>query len=109
MKFAILIKRCTCDDENFVIMLRWKMALILGFMSWLIPFVLSFMLYPIKAFNSPLYNNILSLIGLATGALLLNVYFKARPVVMRESLALACLWIGMNLMLDQPFFLYGPI
>jgi len=90
-------------------MLHWKRALTFGFTSWLIPFVLSCILFPIKLGNAPLYNNVLALIGLSTGAWLMSRYFANRPATLMEALFLALLWTAMNLVLDQPFFSFGPM
>ena len=90
-------------------MLHWKRAVTLGSVSWLIPFVLAFPLFSIKAHNAPLYNSLLQLIGLFTGAWLINVYFAGRRPGLREAFLVATLWTGMNLLFDQPFFLFGPM
>jgi hypothetical protein len=61
-------------------MIIWKRALALGFVSWLIPFVAAFPLFPIKASNAALYSTLLNLIGLANLAWLLGVYFRHRKI-----------------------------
>src|SRR5262249_39231364 len=74
-----------------------------------LPFALSFPLFPIKASNAALYNSVLQLIGLATGAWLLNRYFASRRASLGEALTVAVLWTAMNVVLDQPFFSFGPM
>jgi hypothetical protein len=53
-------------------MILWKRAALLGLLSWLMPFVVSFILFPLKKANAPLFGNLMSLVVLLTGAALLN-------------------------------------
>jgi len=36
-------------------MILWKRAALLGFLSWLIPFAISFFVFPLKKSNAPLF------------------------------------------------------
>jgi hypothetical protein len=85
-------------------MILWTRGLALGLVSWSIPFVLAFPLFPLKAHNAPLYSTLLNLIGLATTAWMLSVYFRVRKILLREAAAIGALWAAMNLALDAPFF-----
>src|SRR5215475_15518044 len=89
-------------------MLNWKRAIAVGFVSWLIPFVIAFPLFRIKASNASLYSTILTLIGLASVAWLLRFYFSDRKIAILEAIAIGVLWTAMNLVLDAPFF-FGPL
>jgi hypothetical protein len=71
-------------------MQHWKRALALGFVSWLIPFVLGFILFPIKQSNAPLFGTLMGLAVLLTAGLLLNVYFRSRAVSVPEALLASC-------------------
>jgi uncharacterized membrane protein YpjA len=75
----------------------------------LIPFVISFVLFPLKKDNAPLFGNLMSLIVLLTGAALLNRYFRSRPVSVHEAVRVGTLWLAINLLLDYPMFAYGPM
>ena len=90
-------------------MTAWKRATLLGFASWLIPFVLSFLVFPIKKQNAPLFETLMALTVLATAGALLPVYFRGRAVTVREGLAVGLLWCAVNLILDYPLFAYGPM
>ena len=50
-------------------MIDWKRAAVLGFLSWLIPFV-AFPLLPLKRANAPLFATLMMLIVLLTAAAL---------------------------------------
>jgi hypothetical protein len=90
-------------------MILWKRAAVFGFVSWLIPFALSFLLFPLKTANAPLYSSLLNLIGLATTAWMLYAYFRGRIISWREATLIGVLWAAANLLLDSPFFSFGPM
>jgi uncharacterized membrane protein YpjA len=90
-------------------MLLWKRAVLLGFLSWLIPFGVSFLLFPLKRSNAALFGTLMDLILLATAGALLKAYFRRRPVLVFEALAVGALWLGINLVFDYPMFAYGPM
>ena len=39
---------------------QWKRALALGFLSWLLPFAIGFVLFPLKQINAPLLETFMS-------------------------------------------------
>jgi len=90
-------------------MMLWKRALLLGLLSWLIPFAISFFLLFLKKSNAPLFTTLMYLIVLLTAGLLLAGYFHNRPVSVREALLVGTLWFVMNLVFDYPMFAYGPM
>jgi uncharacterized membrane protein YpjA len=87
----------------------WKRAAELGLLSWLIPFVISFLLFPLKKPNAALFETLMNLILLLTGGALLSVYFRYRPVALREAVLVGALWTGFNLLFDYPMFAFGPM
>jgi uncharacterized membrane protein YpjA len=90
-------------------MILWKRAALLGVLSWLIPFILSIALFPLKKPNPPLYIGLMNVIGLLTAALLFHAYFRGRKVSVREAMLVASLWLVVNVGLDYPFFSFGPM
>jgi hypothetical protein len=90
-------------------MIHWKRAALFGMLSWLIPFIVSIVLFPLKKPNAPLYIGLMNLVGLLAAAVLLGAYFRGRAVLDRESVLVALLWLAMNLALDYPFFFFGPM
>ena len=89
-------------------MVLWKRAGLLGFLSWMIPFIVSFIVFPLKKANAPLFGTLMSLVVLLTGAALLNRYFRDRPVSVYEAVRVGALWLAINLLFDYPMFAYGP-
>jgi hypothetical protein len=90
-------------------MILWKRAARLGLVSWAIPFMVSFLLFPLKKSNAPLFGTSMDLVVLLTGAALLKRYFRDRPVLVPEALLVGVLWFAINLMLDYPMFSHGPM
>ena len=90
-------------------MILWNRAAVLGLLSWLIPFVISFLLFPLKKPNAALFETLMNLILLLTGGALLSVYFRNRPVALREAVLVGALWTAMNLLIDYPMFAFGPM
>ncbi|SPE40038.1 conserved membrane hypothetical protein [Candidatus Sulfopaludibacter sp. SbA3] len=90
-------------------MILWKRAAQLGFLSWLIPFVVSFLMFPVKQRNAPLFGNLIGLVVILTAAVLLHRYFQNRPVSVKEAVLVGAAWFAMNLMFDYPMFAYGPM
>ena len=90
-------------------MIIWKRAAPLGLVSWLIPFVISFFVFPLKKSNAPLFETLMTLIVLVTAGALFQVYFRGRPVSVREAVFVGALWLVVNLVMDYPLFSYGPM
>ena len=90
-------------------MIHWKKATLLGGLSWLIPLAVSFIIFPLRALNPQLFQSLMSLVGLATGGILLRRYFAHGSVTTKEALSVGILWFAMNLILDYPIFFHGPI
>lgn len=90
-------------------MILWKRAVLLGFFSWLVPFVVSFIVFPLKKSNAPLFSTLMNLVVLLTGAALLNHYFRNRSVSVNEAVLVGAMWFALNLVFDYPMFAYGPM
>ena len=84
-------------------------AILLGLLSWFLPFVISFFLYPVKKSNAPLFSTLMFLVVLATAGTLLIWYFRKRPFSAREAVSVGILWFALNLVLDYPMFAFGPM
>ena len=59
-------------------MILWKRAAWLGFLSWLFPLAVSFILFPLKRSNAPLFGTLMGLVVLLTGGALLTRYFRGQ-------------------------------
>jgi len=90
-------------------MIAWRRAALLGFASWLIPFVISFLVFPLKKSNAPLYATVMTLVLLGTAGAMFQLYFRGRATVVHEALWIGLLWLAVNLAMDYPLFSYGPM
>ncbi|MGP8251536.1 MAG: hypothetical protein ACLQHF_05830 [Terracidiphilus sp.] len=89
--------------------MAWIRAFLLGFLSWLIPFLIGFALFPVKKANAPLFATLMYLVVLATAGALLALYFRKRTVRRREAVVVGALWMVINLVCDYPMFAFGPM
>jgi len=90
-------------------MILWKRALLLGFLSWLIPFLISFLVFPVKRWNAPLFATVMTVVVVLTAGVLLRYYFRDRAVAPSEAVLVGTLWLVCNLVLDYPLFSHGPM
>jgi hypothetical protein len=89
---------------------HWKRALALGFLSWLLPFLLSFLAFPLKKANAPLFATVMFLILILVAAPLRDRYFRDIGAPQAgEAALLGFLWLAINLAMDYPMFAYGPM
>ncbi len=83
--------------------------ILFGFLSWLIPFVVSFAAFPLKKLNAPLFSTLMYLVVLVTAGLLLIWYFRKRPFSAGEAALVGVVWFAINLVCDYPMFAFGPM
>ena len=88
----------------------WKRALGLGFLSWVVPFAVSVVIFPLKKSHPPLFDVALSVV-LTSVAVSLGCAYLRRPGVasLPGAAALGALWMGMNIGLDLLLFTWGPM
>ena len=84
-------------------------AILLGLLSWIVPFVVSFAVFPLKKANAPLFSTLMFLVVLVIAGALFNLYFRKRAVSIREAAAVGTPWLAINLVCDYPMFAYGPM
>jgi len=84
-------------------------VVLLGLLSWLIPFVAGFLLFTVKKTNAPLFTTLMYLVVLATAGALLGWYFRKRAISAREAALVGAIWLAINLVLDYPMFAFGPM
>jgi hypothetical protein len=90
-------------------MAQWKRAVLLGLLSWLIPFAVSLFAFPLKKQNAALFATLMFLVVLIVAGALLDRYFGRRPVPLREAGFVGALWLAINIVCDYPLFAYGPM
>ena len=88
-------------------MVVFARALLLGILSWLIPFVTSQAAAPLRRMEAQLFSSLMYLVVLLTGSALLSLYFQDRKVFPGEALLVGLLWSAMSLMFDYPVVAFG--
>lgn len=87
-----------------------RKALVFGFLAWLVPFLISVCLFPVRQSNRPLFESIMPVVLAACAAILLNLYFrKVERRFLAEGALLGVLWLAMSILFDLPMFLFGPM
>jgi len=88
-----------------------KLALLYGFLIWVIPFVLSIIIFPIHEQDRPFFESIIPVVLSGVTTYFAVKYIQKLPSVdtWQEGLMLGVLWFLMCIVIDLPFFSYGPM
>ena len=81
----------------------------LGFLSWLAPFALSFLAFPLKKANPSLFEGLMAVVLCVAAVVLQDAYFRTSAPRLAEAAPLGFLWAAVNLVCDYPMFAYGPM
>ena len=87
-------------------MKSWRRALIFGFLIWLVPFIVSVIIFPIHDTNRPLFESIMPVAGIVSAIFFLILYFKkVGSNFLQEGIRLGILWLAISLVIDFIMFL----
>ncbi|MCS7092481.1 MAG: hypothetical protein NZM26_03965 [Patescibacteria group bacterium] len=87
-----------------------KQAFLFGVLLWLIPFLLAFIIFPLRQDDRVFFESIMPVaIAVTTAILGVRYFMKTEKVVPEEGLALGLIWMIISLFLDYPMFTYGPM
>lgn len=87
-----------------------KIALLYGFLLWLIPFIVAFLIFPLRESGSPLFETIMPVVLTACVVFFSDLYFKNLETdFLREGIMLGVVWFGISLVLDLLMFMWGPM
>ena len=85
-----------------------KYAISYGFLSWLLPFVFSVLIFFLHDKERPLFETLMGVFGVFTAVLFTNLYFKKVDKNLKEGIFLGIVWVIINLAFDFLFFIVGP-
>jgi len=87
-------------------MKSYKLALFYGFLVWLIPFIVAFLINPIRTSNRALFESIMP-IFLAICVVLFSVFYfrKVKADFFREGILLGVIWFAISLVIDLMMFM----
>lgn len=81
-----------------------------GFLSWLVPFVIAVVIFPLKTSAPPLFESVMAVILAATTIVLFNRYARGSgPVSVRDAAIVGFVWLAVNWACDVPMFMVGPM
>ncbi|AEG19007.1 hypothetical protein [Methanobacterium paludis] len=84
--------------------------LIFGFLLWLVPFLVSVVIYPLKTSENPLFESIMPVVITLTVVLISIKYFTNLSTdFLREGILTGMVWFLINIILDLSLFMWGPM
>jgi hypothetical protein len=89
-------------------MTSWRRALGLGFLAWLIPFVVAFAAFPFREQARPLFESIMAITVTATAVVLGLTYFRRlEEASVHEGFLAGLIWLVICVAIDAPLMLLG--
>ncbi|MBE3136684.1 MAG: hypothetical protein IMZ43_04735 [Thermoplasmata archaeon] len=77
-----------------------------GFLIWLIPFLVSFVIFSLRGANRPLFESIMPIILVLTVMIISVLYFKKiEKESLKEGVIAGVLWFVLSLVIDLMLFL----
>lgn len=86
-----------------------KRAFIYGFLLWIIPFLASVVIFPLKKTDPAFFQSSLGVISMALAMLLTVLYFRKTQGNLREGILLGLVFAFISWFFDFFFFIWGPI
>jgi uncharacterized membrane protein YpjA len=85
-----------------------RRAILFGFLIWLIPFVVAFVIFPLRESSRPLFESIMP-VSVAGATVIFGVlYFRhVAHDHIRQGILIGAIWLGMCLLIDLPLMLLG--
>ena len=91
-------------------MKRYRLALGLGFLLWFVPFLISFLVFPLRVSHLAFFEAIMTaVLALCVTPLAIFYFRKAKLVSVREGALLGVLWLAVSLLMDLLMFSWGPM
>lgn len=85
---------------------RYLKLILLGFFVWLIPFIVSFFMYPLKTAGNPLFESVMPVIITLITVVLVGLYLKnTEGDLLREGILIGVVWFLISVMIDLFLFL----
>jgi hypothetical protein len=77
-----------------------------GFLTWLIPFVISFFVFPLRASQRPFFETIMAVTVTATAVVFSILYFRRiKYGFLREGVLIGIAWFIINIVIDLLLFM----
>jgi len=83
-----------------------KKAFLFGFLAWLLPFIISFVIFPIRKSNYYLFESVITVVFIFFAVWFAFMYFRNMETSsVREGFLLGALWFAIGIALDLSLFL----
>jgi hypothetical protein len=86
-----------------------KRAFIYGFLLWLVPFLLSVVIFPLKKTDPAFFQSSLGVISITLAVILTVFYFRKTQGNLKEGIFLGLIFAFVSWFFDFFFFIWGPI
>jgi hypothetical protein len=87
-----------------------KKAILFGFLIWLIMFLVSFFIFPLRESNRALFESIMPVVGTIAAVIFAVIYFKnIEGNFLKEGIWLGIIWFVINIVIDLLLFMWGPM
>jgi hypothetical protein len=86
-----------------------KRAFLYGFLLWIIPFLASVVIFPLKKTDPAFFQSSLGVISMALVVLLTVHYFRKVQGSLKEGILLGLIFAIISWFFDFLFFIWGPI
>jgi len=91
-------------------MKSYLVALRYGFLVWLIPFIVSVLIYPLKESQAPLFESIMPVI-ITASVVVFSMLFLRKPESrsLKAWIIVGIMWFLLCFLLDLTMFIWGPM
>jgi hypothetical protein len=87
-----------------------RVALVYGFLLWLIPFAAAMTLFSIRNSDRIFFETIMPVVITITVVVLSYLYFKnTSGAYLKEGIVIGILWLAMSIIFDLAMFTWGPM
>jgi hypothetical protein len=91
-------------------MKRCSKVVLFGFLVWLIPFIVSFAVFPLKKSMNPLFETIMAVVVTLVGVIFVYLYFKKVELnFFKEGILFGLVLFVMSIVIDLLLFMWGPM
>ncbi len=89
---------------------RYYRIVLFGFFIWLIPFVVSVLIFPLRASQRPLFESIMPVVIVIWTVFFAVIYLSGlKSDFQREGIFLGLAWLSISIILDLLIFTSGPL
>ena len=85
---------------------NWKTIILFGILIWLIPFVVSFFIFPLRSSSRPLFESLMSVVlTLVVAFFTVRYLSKINREFFKEGIFIGIIWLVISLVIDLILFI----